>query len=156
AREATVAAPVGWMTVSGVADADTFGDGALPAEIPGPGPFDPKVVPVRIASFGCRIPLAAQTSVQGVRDVIVDVDVPKDGTVGVGLRAAGAAVMRIGGKVALERQYAAGGGYVSRFATVDTTQGVLRLVVRVGMDMDYSSVEIGAWDSSGKPLRAHA
>jgi hypothetical protein len=158
AREALVAAPVAWASVSGVREPDAFdrADQPLPAQVAGPGPFEPLVVPARVAAFGCRIPLTAQTSGDGVRDVVVDVEIPKGGLVGVGLRASGAATLRVGGKIVLERPFSAGGGPVARFATIDASAGVMRVVVRVGMDQDYSSVEIGAWDSAGKPLRTHA
>ena len=49
-----------------------------------------------------------------------------------------------------------GGRSVPRYARLESSAGMLRLVVRVGMDQDFESVEIGAWDDSGKPLQIHA
>lgn len=158
AREAAVVGPVAWMNVSGARESSRLGEpGApMPSEVPGPGPFKPRLVPMKVAAFGCRLPLYAETSATGVREVVVDVDVPKGGWIGVGLRSSAAAVMRVGGQVAIERAHSAGPRAVPRFARVETSAGVLRLVVRVGMDQDFSSVEVGAWDADGKPLRARA
>jgi hypothetical protein len=158
AREAVVLGPVGWMSVSGArADALLDHPGApLPAEIPGPGPFQPRVRPMRVSSFGCKIPLYAATSVLGVREVAVDVQIPESGWIGVGVQSSSEAVLHGGGKVLLERPHAIGGNAASRFARVLATKGTLRLVVRVGMDADYESIGLGAWSADGKPLAAHA
>jgi len=158
AREATIVGPVGWMNVSGPREPALLDrPGApLPAELPGPGPFTPKLRPTKVSAFGCRLPLYAGTSAQGIREVAVDVDVPKAGWIGLGLRSSGAAVMRTGGQVVLERPHTMGGRAVPRHARVEASSGTLRLVVRVGMEQDFSSIEIGAWDSDGKPLRTRA
>lgn len=157
AREATVLGPVAWMSVSGSRESALLDKSTtLPAELPGPGPFLPKLQPIKVSSFGCRIPLYAQTSVLGVREVAVDVTVPKTSWIGVAIHASSEAVLHGGGQQIVERAHAAGGRTVSRFANVEATQGTLRLVLRVGMDQDFESVEIGAWDNNGKPLRMTA
>jgi len=156
-RESLLAGPVSWSSVSGVRDVSAFGNVA-PAEVPGPGPFAPKVAPVKIASFGCHIPLYAQTNTIGVRDVVIDVDVPKAGVIGVSLRSSSAATLRAGGVLAIDRAYSAGGGNVVRFARVKVTKsGVLRLVARAGMEQDFASIDVAAIAlPSGEPLRARA
>lgn len=158
AREAAVVGPVAFMNVSGARDPALLDrPGApMPAEMPGPGPFTPKLRPMKVTAFGCRLPLYAETSAPGVREVAVDVDVPKAGWIGVGLRSSAAATMRVGGQLAIERPNALGARTVPRHTRVETSAGTLRLVVRVGMDQDFSSIEIGAWDADGKPLRTHA
>ncbi len=159
AREAVLVGPVSWFTVSGVREEDALAsaNAPLPAEIPGPGPFSARLRPLRVASLGCHIPLYAQASVPGVRDVIVDVDVPRAGTIGVALRARSAATLRAGGRIVLERPYSVGAGSVPRFARVDVDKaGSLRLVARVGMEQDFATIEIDAWDDAGKPLRLRA
>ncbi|MBX3197653.1 MAG: hypothetical protein KF894_05880 [Labilithrix sp.] len=158
AREAAVIGPVAWMNVSGAREPALLGKpGApMPSTLAGPGPFKPRLSPMKVTAFGCRLPLYAETSATGVREVAVDVDVPKAGWIGVGLRSAAAAALHAGGEIAIERPHAAGPRAVPRFARVETSAGTLRLVVRVGMDQDFSSVEIGAWDADGKPLRARA
>lgn len=158
AREAVVVGPVAWMNVTGAREPAVLDSpgAAMPAEIQGPGPFTPKLHPMRVAAFGCRLPLYGETSAEGVREVAVDVEVPNPGWVGLGLRSSATATMRIGGQVVIERPHSLGRREVPRHARVETTAGTLRVVVRVGMDRDFSSVEIGAWDSDGKPLRARA
>ncbi len=157
-REAAVVGPVAWMNVSGAREPvllDRPGS-PFPAELPGPGPFKRKLTPAKVTGFGCRLPLYAETSALGVREIAVDVDVPSAGWIGVGLRASAAAVMRAGGQPVLERAHAAGTQPIPRFARVETTGGTLRLVVRAAVDTDFAHVEIGAWDADGKPLRTHA
>jgi hypothetical protein len=157
AREAALVGPVAWMNASGASEPGLLDKTAqFPAEVTGPGPFLPKVKPMRVSAFGCHIPLYAETSVIGVREVAVDVDVPKAGIIGVGLRTAGSAVLRVGSAVALERPHSLGPRSTPRFARVDATKGTLRLVARVAMDQDFQGIEIGAWDANGKPLKTHA
>lgn len=158
AREGTVIGPVAWMTASGAREPailDRPGT-PMPGEIPGPGPFLTKLRPMKVTGFGCRLPLYAETSVLGVREVAVDVRVPSAGWIGVGVRASSAAVLHAGGRAILERPHAAGAYSVPRFARIESTAGSLRLVVRIGMDQDFESVELGAWDAKGKPLQIHA
>jgi hypothetical protein len=156
AREAAVVGPVAWMNVSGAKERPLIDGRAMPAELAGPGPFSPKVTPVKAAGFGCRLPLYAGTSALGVREVVVDVDVPSAGWIGVGLRSSSAAVLHAGGQVAITRPHDIGQRSATRFARVEASSGTLRLVARASMDQDYASIEIGAWDADGKPLRAHA
>lgn len=157
AREAAIVGPVAWMNASGVKEPGLLDKaGQFPTEVTGPGPFLPKVKPARVAAFGCHVPLYAETSVIGVREVAVDVDVPKAGVIGVGLRSPGSAVLRAGGAIAIERPHSLGPRSTPMFARVDSTKGTLRLVARVAMDQDFQGIEIGAWDGEGKPLKTHA
>ncbi|HVJ89159.1 MAG TPA: hypothetical protein VM580_05100, partial [Labilithrix sp.] len=158
AREAALLGPVAWMTVSSVREPALLDkpNTPMPSEVAGPGPFTTKLTPLKVAAFGCRLPLYAQTSAPGVREIAVDVDVSKAGWIGVGLRTSSAAVLRAGSKIAIDRPHELGGNAVPRYARVESTPGTLRLVARVGMDQDFESVEIGAWDADGKPLRTHA
>ncbi len=158
-REATVLGPVSWTPVSSVGEAtqlDLAGSPA-PAELPGPGPFMPKARAATARAFGCNLPLYAESNAQGVRNVIVDVDVPKAGWIGVGLRGNSAGMVRAGGQIAIDRPNSVGAGQVVRFARLEADRpGTLRIVARVGMEQDYETIELGAWDAAGKPLRAHA
>lgn len=65
------------------------------------------------------MPLYAHPNAQGVRDVVFDVDVPKAGWIGVGLRANSAATVRAGGQLVVERAHALGSGPVSRFSQIE-------------------------------------
>lgn len=156
-REATLLGPVSWLTVSGTKEPSILARAAaLPAQVQGPGPFLPALRPQKVRAFGCHLPLYAQTSALGVREVAVDVTVPSDGTIGIALTSAAEALVHAGQTVVLERAHALGGGTVTRFARFDAGQGVLRLVVRAGMDSDYQSIDLSAWDANGKPLVVHA
>lgn len=158
AREAALVGPVAWMNVSGARAPSLIvqAGAAMPAEVAGPGPFAPKAKPMKVTAFGCRLPLYGETSTLGVREVAIDVDVAKAGLVGVALRSSAGAALYAGDKVAIERAHALGSSSIPRFARLDASAGTLRLVVRVGMEQDFSSVEVSAWDADGKPLRAHA
>ncbi|MDB5220507.1 MAG: hypothetical protein JWO86_8434, partial [Myxococcaceae bacterium] len=158
-REATLLGPVSWTPVSSVREPTNLDQaGAVaPAELPGPSPFLPGIRAVPVKALGCHIPLYAQSNMQGVRDVIVDVEVPKAGWIGVGLRSSSAAVVRAGGQLAVERAFSLGGGQIAKFARLEADRpGTLRLVTRIGMDQDFATFELGAWDEDGKPLTAHA
>ena len=158
AQEATVVGPLDWAPVSGIKDADPLEkfDAPIPAQTSLPGPFATKLAPVIVRGRGCGIDLAAASALGGVRDVVVDVTIAKAQRIGVGLRAHGAALLRAGGRVVLERPYELGSGEAARFATVDAKPGKLRLVARVGLDTDGQTIEIGAWDEHGRPLPMHA
>ena len=94
---------------------------------------------------------------KGVRDLVVDVTVDHPGAIGVALRTHGAAVLRAGGLVVIDRPYALGGDETARMARVEVPRrGTVRLVARVGMDDDSEPVEIDAFGADGKPLAMHA
>jgi hypothetical protein len=157
-REVSMAGPVSWTPVSSVAEQTGLDEvGAVaPSELPGPGAYMPKARVTAVRALGCHIPLYAESSTQGVRTVIVDVDVPRAGVIGLGLRAGTVAVVRAGGQLVIDRPYEAGSGQVARFARLDAANaGTLRVVTRIGMDQDFSTFELDAWDDAGKPLRTH-
>jgi hypothetical protein len=159
AGEATIVGPLAWTVVTGVHDADPLSkaDARLEATYASGGPFARSPAPVVVRGRGCALDPALTSMERGVRDIVVDVSVPKAQTIGVALRAQGAAVMRVGGHVVVDRPYALGGDEAARFALVDVpAAGTTRIVVRAGMDDDGEPVEIGAWDAHGRPLATHA
>jgi hypothetical protein len=158
AREALVFGPVAFGSVAAVKEPGALdrADAPVPAELAGPGPFLPKAPGAKVAAFGCHVPLYAQTNAVGVREVVVDVDAPKGGWIGVGLRTSSAAVLRVAGAVAIDRPYAMGAQLATKLARVEVTPGVVRLVARVAFDQDLETIQIGAWDASGRPLAARA
>ena len=105
-RDATLLGPVSFTPVSSVADPTQLDHAGVPApsEVAGPGPFMPKARATAVRALGCHIPLYAQSNAQGVRELIVDVEVPRAGWIGVGLRANNAAVVRAGGQIAVDRE----------------------------------------------------
>jgi hypothetical protein len=157
AREATMIGPLTWTSVTGVGEKDPLeaADARIEAAYATPGAFARKTAPARVDQRGCGIDLGSVSTNGGVRDVVVDVEIKTAQRIGVALRAHGAATLRAGGRVAIERSYDLGGGVAARFARVDAGPGTLRLVARVGMD-DETSIEIDAWDEHGHPLPMHA
>lgn len=158
-RESLVMGPVSWTPVSSARDATGLEQVGAPApsEVTGPGPFLPKVRAATVRSLGCHIPLYAELNAQGVRDVVVDVDVPSSGWIGIGLRTNSAATVRAGGQLVIDRPHALGTAAVAKLSKVEVDKsGTLRIVARVGMDQDFETIELAAWDEDGKPLRAHA
>ncbi len=157
--EATIIGPLAWTAVTGVHDDDPLArpEAPIAATYVASGAFGRSIAPVVTHGRGCAIDPALASVEKGVRDVVVDVAVERPGTVGVSLRAHGAAVLRAGGVLAIERPYAPGGDETTQLARVEVPRrGTLRLVARVGMDDDGESVEIAAFDAEGKPLAAHA
>jgi len=158
-RQATVLGPVAWAPVSGVDQGSSLdrADSQLPQQGPRIGPFSHPSAPLVVRANGCQIPLGADSSQRGVREIVVDVDVPKAGNLGVGLESPLATTLRVGGKVAIVRPHSAGSEAAMRFAHVAVDRpGTLRLVARVGVTDASATIAIGAWDENGKPLHAHA
>ncbi len=157
-REATIVGPLAWAPVTGLTDPDPLErfDAKLPSGTSLPGPFGTVFPPAIVKDRGCTLELGTASPLRGVRDVVVDVKVPKAGTIGVGLWSTGPALLRAGGRIVLDRPYELGGGDVVRFARVEAKAGTVRIVARVGMDTEGDAIQIGAWDAHGKPLAAHA
>ncbi len=158
AREALVVGPTTWAAVTGVDDPDALDrpDAPIAASYAAQGAFRAQAAALTATAQGCAIGLSQESWRPGVRDVVVDVDVPRAQTVGLVLRAHGAATLRAGGTVVARRPFELGDGEAARFATVAATAGTLRLVARVGTAKEDDAVEIDAFDEDGAPLRAHA
>lgn len=158
ARQAVVVGPLAWNSITALHASDPLAahDAPAPEVFTTPGPFQRALPPVTVRGLGCRIDLGATTSDPGVRDVIVDAKVKERGFIGVALRAQGPALLRVGGKVAVERPYELGGRHVVRFARVLVEPGTVRLLARVGMMQDGDAIEIGAWDATGAPIELRA
>jgi hypothetical protein len=157
-REALVVGPTTWAAVTGVDDPDALDrpDAPIAASYPAQGAFRSQAIAVSAVAQGCAIGLSQESWRPGVRDVVVDVDVPRPQTVGLVLRAHGAATLRAGGTVVARRPFELGDGEAARFATVAATAGTLRLVARVGTAKEDDSIEIDAFGEDGAPLRARA
>ncbi|WP_437688225.1 hypothetical protein [Sorangium sp. So ce176] len=128
----------------------------LARSYPGIAPFAPSVSPLVVRADACAIDVDAVSALQGTRAVVVDLHNPVAQRVSLALASGSAAVLEVGGVPALERDYAAGGGQVTRLATVEAQPGTLRVVVRVAQKGDGSSIELSAWGENGLPLRARA
>jgi hypothetical protein len=158
AREALVVGPLAWAPITGVDEPsplDREGARIDPSYAAGDA-FGTTAAPVAVRGRGCALDLSAESARPGVREVIVDVDVPRAQTVGVVLRAHGAAKLRAAGVVVAERPFELGDGEAAQFARVTVTAGVLRLSARVGTAKENDAVEIDVFGAEGDPLRAHA
>ncbi|MGD0677717.1 MAG: hypothetical protein ABSC94_20050 [Polyangiaceae bacterium] len=154
ARDALVVGPTTWTPITGIDEPDPLDDAnaTIAAAYPSSGAFGQAVHPTAVQSRGCGIDLAVESPRPGVRDVIVDVSVPRAQKIGIVLRAHGAAVLRAGGSVVLSRPFEAGDGEAARFARVYAARGTLRLVARVGTARQDDSLEIDALGEDGGPL----
>ena len=158
AREAVVIGPVAWAPVTGV-DVDGPLDrpeARIEAGYAAGDALHTIAHPTVVGGHGCALPLAAESTHVGVRYVVVDVDVPRAQTVGIVLRAHGAAVVHAGGSLVLRRAYELGEGDAAQFGRVATTAGILRVVTRVGVAKDDDSIEIDVLGEDGAPLRIRA
>jgi hypothetical protein len=157
AQSATLVGPTTWTPIIGAAEPSPLAKPGTPlAGAAGPGPLSPRAEPVVFAERGCWIDPSAASHLVGVRDVVVDVEVPRAGRVGVALRADMTARLWVGGTAVADRPYRLGGGDVTRAAVVDAGAGRLRIVARVGLDRPGERLEIDAWDEHGKPLALRA
>lgn len=156
ARSAAMRGPTSLLPVSGVGEKsplDPF-DAPLPEGGRGPGPFPRALTPVVIHAAGCHLPLHAETPTTGVREVIVDVEVPTPQWIGLRLVSPAAASLAVGGRVALQRGPDMP-GYVARLTQAEIrAPGWVRVVAKVGMDEDFQSVVLNTWGQDGQPLRA--
>ncbi|MGH7271610.1 MAG: hypothetical protein ACREJ3_14360, partial [Polyangiaceae bacterium] len=105
---------------------------------------------------GCALNLSEESARPGVREVIVDLTVPRAETIGVVLRAHGAAALYAGGAAIVRRPFELGDGEAARAVLLPVTAGTLRLVARVGTAKEDDTVEIDAWGDHGEPLHASA
>ncbi|WP_437598641.1 hypothetical protein WMF28_38400 [Sorangium sp. So ce590] len=128
----------------------------LARSYPGIAPFARATSPIVVRADACAIPVDAVSALQGTRAVVVDLHNPIAQRVSLALASSSAAVLEVGGVLALQRDYAAGGAQVTRLATVEAQPGTLRVVVRVAQKGDGSDVELSAWGENGLPLRARA
>jgi hypothetical protein len=159
AREAIVIGPTTWAAVTGpeapgpLDRADAKIDPAYP--VIGDA-FGAQAHPVLVGGRACMIDLSSESPRPGVREVVVDVDVPRSETVGLVLRAHGAATLRAGGTPVVRRAFELGDGEAARFVRVAATEGKLRLVARVGTAKEDDAAEVDAFGEDGAPLKTSA
>jgi hypothetical protein len=158
AREAIVIGPTTWAAITGVHESGPLdrADARIEPAYWTDSVFAPQVHPVPVRGRGCGIELDAENTRPGVREVVFDVAVPHAQTIGLVLRAHGAAEMRTGGYTVLRRPFELGDGEAARFVRIAVSAGNVRLVARVGTAKDRDSVELDAFDDDGAPLRVTA
>jgi hypothetical protein len=153
--DAIVIGPTTWASVTGIDAPGPLdrGDARLQASYATGDAFGSQAHPIAVRGRGCAIDLSAESVRPGVRKVVVDVEVPKPQTIGLVLRARGAALLRAGGEVVARREFELGDGEAAQFVRVAATRGRLRLVASVGTGKDDDAVEIDAFGEDGAPLR---
>jgi hypothetical protein len=158
ARDALVVGPTTWTAVTGVNDPGPLdrADTPIAASYATGSAFGTVARPMPARALGCAIGLSQESWRPGVRDVVVDVDVPSVQGLGVVLRAHGAATLRAGGTLVATRPFELGDGQAARFVRLSSTAGKLRLIARVGTAKEDDTVEIDAYGQDGTPLRASA
>jgi hypothetical protein len=158
ARSATVVGPLEWAPITAVAH-ETPVEGAtqpLATSYRGIAPFVDKVAPMTVSADGCELGLLTTSVLEGLRAVVVDVDVPKAQTIGVSLESPSTSALIIGGKLALTRGYELGGGRVAKWATADVGKGRVRVVARVGSNGEGTRVVLRFFGEDGAPLATQA
>ncbi len=158
AHEALVVGPTTWAAVTGVNEPGPIGrfDARIAATYATGGAFGTPAHPVAARALGCSIELSQENSRPGVRDVVIDVDVPRAQPIGLVLRAHGAATLRAADIVVTKRPFELGDGEAARILRLTATAGTLRLVARVGTAKEDDTVEVDAFGQDGAPLRVHA
>ena len=156
-RDALVTGPTTWASVTGADDPGPFGpaDAAVQPAYPTGDAFGSQMHPVRASDDACAIGLSQESWRPGVRDVVVDIDIPRAETIGLVLRAHGAATLRAAGAVIARRAFELGDGEASRALRLVVGPGRLRVVARVGTAKEDDAVEIGAYGEDGSPLHAY-
>ena len=158
ARAATVIGPLEWAPITAVAHETPVEKLGAPiaASYPGIKPFVTNVPPVTVPADGCDISLVTTSVLDGLRAVVVDVEVPKSQTIGISLRSTSAAALVVGGKLAVLRGYELGGSRVQKWATAQVDKGRVRVVARIGANGEGTRVRLDAWAEDGTPLTTHA
>jgi hypothetical protein len=158
ARAATVVGPLDWAPITGVANETPVEAPTQPlaASYRGVPPFVEKAPPVVATADGCDLGLMTTSMLDGLRAVVVDVDVPRAQTIGVVLESPSTAALVVGGKLATTRGYELGGGRVERWARAAVDKGRVRVVARVGSAGEGSRVRLSFFGDDGAPLATHA
>lgn len=158
AREATVIGPLDGFPLAALRRATPLeAAGAKLAEsYPGVSPFAESIAPHVVSVDECRLPVDTTSHLDGLRAVVVDVEVPRPMRMGVTLRSASAAVVVVGGQPVIERGYERGGAALFSLGTAEVPAGRVRAVVRLAQKGDSRQVELGFHDDEGRPLRMHA
>jgi len=158
ATRATILGPVRATRLSNL-DAPTTldrADALLPESVTSPGPFGRKIPAEPLLASDCRLELGSVSSQGGTREIVVDVDVPASGRVGLMLVTRTPSLLRAGGALVLTRSIGVGAGESTHLAEVTATPGRMRIVVRVGQTGSQDSIALHAWDPNGAPLATYA
>jgi hypothetical protein len=130
--EATVAGPLAWPPLGALdAQSPVPPSGPLPAELPDVPPFAVRPAFEQVQADGCSLDLEATGSLAGLRALVLDVIVPQQQWIYVGLASSAAARVDIGDKPLLRRRVDMGDELAFQVGVATVRPGRVRLVVRV-------------------------
>jgi hypothetical protein len=128
---------------------------ALGSAYAGPSRFAPAAV-ARVASDACEIDARQTSRLLGSREIVVDVENPKEQRLGFAVTSSAAAVLEVGGVRVLERRYESGGAPTLVMGHAEVPEGTVRVVLRLADKGDASPVEVAVVDDNGLPLASKA
>lgn len=157
-REATLLGPLAAMPLTSLRKELPLENAtsALASTYAGLSPFATTVTPTLIEADECALPTHATNLLPGLGALVVDVEVPRPMRLGVSLRSPSAAIVVVGGKLAIDRGYDRGGAQLAALATVDVPRGHVRAVVKIAHKGETKPVELAFFDDEGRPLRFFA
>ncbi|MCA9623700.1 MAG: hypothetical protein KC731_31980, partial [Myxococcales bacterium] len=154
---ATLVGPVGFPPLLALEEAPQVPvRGALPATFPGQPPFATDVEPETIYGDACSFDVEETSPLRGERALLVDVERKAEGETFFAVSSASAAKLLAGGKLVVERPFAAGGASVTVLGRAQLPEGRTRLLLRVADNQDGERVALQIWDEHGAPLRTYA
>jgi hypothetical protein len=153
-REATVIGPLDWPPLVAVTRPTPFErPGArLLATYPGVAPFGGRKIPTAVTAVGCGLDLLAQSALDGLRALVVDLKVARPQRLALELESRAAATLVVGGQTVLTRGYQLGGGRVRLRGFAQVPAGRVRVVVRVGLNGDGAQVALQVLGEDGTPI----
>jgi hypothetical protein len=157
-RAATVIGPLAWPPITAAARATPVerpGARLQPA-YPGVPPFGGAVAPTVVEGVGCALDLYTTSALDGLRLVIVDVELPRPQRLAFELESRSTATLVVGGQTVLARGYAAGGGRVRQRGLAQVGAGRVRVVVRVGLNGEGATIGLQVLGEDGSPLPTSA
>lgn len=151
-QQATVIGPLSPTALTGIAAATAPEEGPLRESYPGVGPFAQALRPLVVEADDGVIDASAASAQPGLYAVVIDVEVPRPQRVWFSAQTTAGATLAVQGRAVLQRPYALGGAPVLRMGWVDASAGLLRVVLRLGLNEDGARVALAALGEDGNPL----
>jgi hypothetical protein len=156
-QRAAVLGPLAWPALTALeADAGVAATEPMPKSLPGVPPFASQAELYDTTADACSLAIDEASPLSGLRVVVVDVHNPRDQEITVALTSSSAARLELGGAALIDRPYAAGGRWISRYARARAAAGQLRLIVKVAYQNDGNRIALQLWGEDGSPLATSA
>ncbi|MBM4376964.1 MAG: hypothetical protein FJ095_17925 [Deltaproteobacteria bacterium] len=151
--EALVAGPLAWPPLSSLDGPSALSSlGPLPGRVEGLPPFVSEAPVERVAADACAYDFEATGTATGLRALVVDAFVPRDGWVYVSLAGRSPLVAELGGTVVLRRVLDVTAGTAVSVGRAWVERGRVRLVVRVAPAEREERVTLQLVTEDGAPL----